>query len=156
MSVSTQSAFFNSIQANFIVGHPVLKSSPVHLDGVLIQSPSVTNLTATGAVTAASILGGLLKAAPTANPSTYTLPTAADLIAAFATANMPLAVGDMFTVNVQNTGAANGALFAVGVGITAGNAIETIPARKSAVLTFRVTNITAGAQAITLYSAVSA
>jgi hypothetical protein len=155
-NISAHSSFVNTLQARCIVGNSAVQSSPLHISGATIGHPHISTLTATGNVAAASLFNGLLSVAPTANPSTYTLPASLAVLAAFASAGVTLVTGDVFEVKVQNTGAANGALFAIGADIVAGTALETIPARKSALLIFRVVDATAGSEAVTVYQLVSA
>jgi hypothetical protein len=155
-NISVQSSFVNTLQARSIVGFSSTQSSAMHASGPIVGNPTVTNLAATGSVAAASLVNGVLVAAPTANPSTYTLPASAAVLAAFTAAGTPLITGDVFEVRVQNTSAANGALFAVGADIVAGNTLETIPLRKSALLIFRVDDATAASEAVTVFQMVSA
>lgn len=149
---SVQSAFVNTLQARAVVGNSATQSSALHVSGPIIEHPAVGVLTVTGNVSAASLFNGFLSVAPTVNPSTYTLPSSAAVVAAFAAAGTPIVAGDMFEVAVQNTSGANGALFAIGADIIAGTALEPIPAQKSAVLVFRVISATS----LTVYQLVSA
>lgn len=155
-NISVQSSFINTLQARVIAGAGLVQSSPLRVSGAVVGHPAVTALTATGNVAAASLFNGLLSVAPTANPSTYTLPASAAVLAAFTAAGVSLSVGDVFETKVQNTGAANGAQFAIGADIIAGTALEPIPARKSALLVFYVNNVTLGAEQLSVYQLVSA
>lgn len=154
--ISVQSAFSNTLQARAIVGSSAIQSSALHVSGPIIGHPNRTTLTATGAVAASSLVNGNISFAATANPSTYTLPASVAVLAAFSAAGMPLVTGDVFEVSVQNTGGVNAGLFAIGADIVAGTALESIPARKSAILIFRVVSSASGSEAITVYQMVSA
>lgn len=149
---SIQSSSVNTLQARSVVGGSLNASSILHVSGPIVGHPTVSALTATGAVPASALPNGFLVATPTANPSTYTLPTPAQIVAAFAAAGNALVVGNVFEVKVQNASGANGALFAIGAGMISGTALETIPARGSAILIFRVISSTS----ITVYQMVSA
>lgn len=139
-----------NLQAHCVAGNPGIASSPFHIRGTSLGHPTVTAFTIAAVVPAAALINGFLTLAPNAPGVTYTLPTAVDLVAAFVTSGSPLAIGDVFEVKFQNTLAVT-CLFAVGVGIVAATALETIPSRRAGVLIFRVT----GAAALTVAQSIS-
>lgn len=156
-SADYQHSFQSSIlQARAVLApaSPLTPSSSLHIEGVIVGHPHVTSMTATAGVTPASLVNGVLSVTPA--PSTYTLPAAEDILAAFVTAGTPLITGNSFEVSILNLSAANAAtISAGGVGLTAGNSFEPIPARKSGKLIFVCTNATVDSEAFTVFLMVS-
>ena len=156
MSSITSEPFAPTMEVTTITGNPDISSSIFHVRGASLGRPRVTTLGATGTVSAGALVNGFLKLAPTANPSTYTLPTAAQIVAAWISYGCPLKVGDVFEVRFQGTVAVNAAAFAMGANLTAANSLENPPARTSGVLTFRATNVSSATEAFTVALSVSA
>lgn len=104
----------------------------------------------TATLTAAQLLGGFINSAP-AGAITLTLPSAANMVAGVSGP----AVGDAFMCVVENTaGAANSITLAAGGATLRGG--TTVAQNKAALLFILLTNVTAGAEAYTVYVSVGA
>lgn len=116
------------------------------LPNTITDKLTQTALTGTATVTAAQLLTRVLDGTPTA-AATYTLPTAALLVAAIPGA----AVGDSFTFIVNNKSAgANTITLASGAG---GTDDGTLTVAQNVIRTFQIiiTNVTAASEAYFLY-----
>jgi hypothetical protein len=121
--------------------------TPYSLPG--IKAEATVSITATLTVT--QLLNGFVNSAP-AGAITLTTPTAAAIVAAMKGAK----VGDSFECVIENTsGGANAITLAAGAGVTlrGGTAVAQ---NKAAILKGVLTNVTAAAEAVTLYSVVGA
>lgn len=103
-------------------------------------------LNATGVLTAAMVVGGIVTST-TAAAVTATTDTAANIVAAFPHS----AVGETKEVMVVNTGA-NAFTLAAGAGVTLVAGAAAIAATSSRIIKFRFTNVTLAAEAVTLYA----
>jgi hypothetical protein len=130
MSSITQSDIFHSVQARAVVSSPASTSSSILASGTVIENPTVTSFTATCSVPAAALVNGFLRFKPTAGPSTYTLPTAAEILTAFEDAGTALRNGNSFEVKVQSdmpaATPARSSILVLGANTVAGNSIEPI------------------------------
>lgn len=115
--------------------------------GLLPQQMGLVEPTATATLTAAQSFNGIIRGVPTA-AATYTTATAAAIIAAI---GGDCAVGTTYTLVVLNASAgANTITVAGGTGVTV-SGVATVAQNASKVFLGRVTNVTAGSEAITLY-----
>jgi hypothetical protein len=118
---------------------------------VAVSAPVPAEITTAGAVTltAAQIMASFLKADPSGAARTYTLPTAALLVAALKKAH----VGQRLVFQIQNTAdAAETITVAEGAGGTAdGDSTLTAAQNNSTKFMIVLTNVTAAAEAYTLY-----
>lgn len=127
------------------VYHSPRGSSP----GLTGGKSEVTQST-TATLTAAQLLAGFINSAP-GGAITLTLPTAANLVAGCKGCK----VGDSFETAIENTsGGANSITLAAGGATLRGG--TTVAQSKSAVLKVLITNVTAAAEAYTVYSVVGA
>lgn len=118
----------------------------VALRGAVVEKTTQTALTDTATVTAAQLLTKVLDGTPTA-AATYTLPTAALLVAAMPGA----AVGDSFTFIVNNkSSGANTITVAAGSGGT-GDGGLTVAQNKIKMFFVIITNVTASSEAYFVY-----
>ena len=103
--------------------------------------------TATATLSAANSYNVIIRGVPTA-AATYTTATAADIVAAIGS---DCAVGTTFMVVVLNASAgANTITVAGGTDVTV-SGVATVAQNASKVFLGRVSNVTAGSEAITLY-----
>ena len=115
--------------------------------GLLPQQMGLVEPTATATLTAAQSFNGIIRGVPTA-AATYTTATAAAIIAAI---GGDCAVGTTYTLVVLNASAgANTITVAGGTGVSV-SGVATVAQNASKVFLGRVTNVTAGSEAITLY-----
>lgn len=114
--------------------------------GRLNTVPSLTVETDTATLTAAEVLTRWIDGTPTA-AATYTLPTAALLVAAIA----GVAVGDVIDLHINNM-AASALTITLAAG-TGGSADGTLTVAQNVIRRFviRFTNVTAAAEAYTVY-----
>ncbi len=115
----------------------------------LVEQTTVTVDSTAGnlTITAAMIVGGILRRDPNGSARTDTTDTAAALVAALPNA----AVGDTIHFYLINTAdAAEAITLAGGTGVTVTNAGQTIAQNEAAHLIFRFTNVTASSEAATL------
>lgn len=128
-------------------------SLPLGVNWVLGSGTPFTSAPgATLTLTAANILTGIC----TINPSTgntTTLDTAANMVAALNNSSAGAVVGDIFDVLIINSSAANAITVAAGSGGTfdTNNANRTIPISTSKEFLIRLTNVTPGSEAYTIY-----
>jgi hypothetical protein len=118
----------------------------ISLKGTILDEMTQTALTNTATVTAAQLLTKVLDGTPTA-AATYTLPTAALLVAAIPNAR----VGDSFFFVVNNKSAGNNTItVAAGDG---GAADGTVTVAQNVIRAFLViiTNVTSGSEAYFVY-----
>lgn len=118
----------------------------IRASGASLEKVTQTALTNTATVTAAQLLTKVLDGTPTA-AATYTLPTAALLVAAISGA----AVGDSFEFVINNkSGAANTITVAGGSG---GTADGTLTVAQNVIRKFKIiiTNVTASSEAYFVY-----
>jgi hypothetical protein len=121
--------------------------TPYTLPG--IKAEATVSITAT--LTAAQLLNGFINSAP-AGAINLTLPTAALIVAAMKGAK----VGDSFECVIENTsGGANAITVLTGAGVTLRGG-AAIAQNKAAILKGVLTNVTAAAEAVTVYSVVGA
>ncbi len=115
--------------------------------GLLPAQMGLAAPTATATLTAANSYNTIIRGVPTA-AATYTTATAAAIVAAI---GGDCAVGTTFKVVVLNASAgANTITIAGGTDVTV-SGVATVAQNASKVFLGRVTNVTAGSEAITLY-----
>ena len=115
--------------------------------GLLPGNMGLAAPTATATLTAANSYNTIIRGVPTAT-ATYTTATAAAIVAAI---GGDCAVGTTFMVVVLNASAgANTITIAGGTDVTV-SGVATVAQNASKVFLGRVTNVTAGSEAITLY-----
>jgi len=115
--------------------------------GLLPGQMKLAAPTATATLTAANSYNVIIRGVPTA-AATYTTATAADIVAAIGS---DCAVGTTFMVVVLNASAgANTITVAGGTDVTV-SGVATVAQNASKVFLGRVSNVTAGSEAITLY-----
>lgn len=128
----------------------LLVSGQILAGGILSALTTVTTLTTAGneTYTAAQLLGGLILRNPNGGPRTDTTATAALIVAAIPGA----AVGQSFEFVVRNTaGAAETITVAGGTDVTI-SGTATITQNNTKLFLAVLTNVTAGAEAVTVYS----
>lgn len=115
--------------------------------GLLPQQMGLVEPTATATLTAAQSFNDIIRGVPTA-AATYTTATAAAIIAAI---GGDCAVGTTYMLVVLNASAgANTITVAGGTGVTV-SGVATVAQNASKIFLGRVTSVTAGSEAITLY-----
>ncbi len=115
--------------------------------GLLPGQMGLAAPTATATLSAANSYNTIIRGVPTA-AATYTTATAADIVAAI---GGDCAVGTTFMLVVLNASAgANTITIAGGTDVTV-SGVATVVQNASKVFLGRVTNVTAGSEAITLY-----
>ena len=115
--------------------------------GLLPGQMGLAAPTATATLSAANSYNTIIRGVPTA-AATYTTATAADIVAAI---GGDCAVGTTFMLVVLNASAgANTITVAGGTDVTV-SGVATVVQNASKVFLGRVTNVTAGSEAITLY-----
>jgi hypothetical protein len=115
--------------------------------GLLPGNMGLAAPTATATLTAANSYNTIIRGVPTA-AATYTTATAAAIVAAI---GGDCAVGTTFKVVVLNASVgANAITIAGGTDVTV-SGVATVAQNASKVFLGRVTNVTAGSEAITLY-----
>jgi hypothetical protein len=115
--------------------------------GLLPGQMKLAAPTATATLTAANSYNVIIRGVPTA-AATYTTATAEDIVAAIGS---DCAVGTTFMVVVLNASAgANTITVAGGTDVTV-SGVATVAQNASKVFLGRVSNVTAGSEAITLY-----
>jgi len=127
---------------------PVTSSGTLNND---LQFTSTAAETVTVTLTASEFIGGLIVGTPAAAVN-YTLPAAADVVTALKAAGKPPAVGSTFRVIIQNASAnpADVITIVAGTGNTlAGTA--TFGDGLAHEIVYRLTNVTAAAEAATAY-----
>ena len=154
MASATQAAKFSHyMSANCLVPTSTSSGDPLRCAGALIETPNVTTFLATGPIAASALPNGFFLLNPGA-ASVLTLPTAAQIVAAFTAAGNPLSVGSSFVVRVQNVSTAFAVKFAP---TTATNGVIPMRADLGTITTaaycggllyFIATNVTSGAEAI--------
>lgn len=116
-------------------------------DRIKLDAAAAGNVTAT--LSAAAMLGGILTTAPSGGAINLTTPTAALIIAADVATGAP-AVGNGFYFYIINTDGTNAATLVAGTGVTLVGAAATA-ANTSSRFYVRYTNVTSGAEALTIY-----
>lgn len=125
----------------------------LRVGGVTVTRLTTANVTTAGNVTytAAQLLGGRITRDPNGAGRTDTTDTAANIVAAIASA----AVGDTFDTIVENTAdAAEAITLAAGTGVTLerlDGTGATIAQNGSAILRTVLTNVTASSEAVSIY-----
>jgi hypothetical protein len=100
------------------------------------------------------LVDGMYNFNPTSGSRTLTTPTAAELISGIASTGLGTAeVGDTFSVVFINGNASNSYTVTFGTGITylGGGTTRSVSNASTRTVYFRITNITSGSQAITVY-----
>ncbi len=144
---------FTTITANAIT--EATSGQGINFNKQTFQLRTATTYTATGSitVTAAELAGGLLVAATSTATTTFTLPTAAQIVT-----QTGATAGTTFEFVVVNNGASNGTVtVAVGSGITASdfpgtNTLTRTGSATVGVAVFRITFITTSAAVLTRIS----
>lgn len=141
---------------NVVPGRSGAITVGAHLAGTArIANITWTNHTATGNVAAAELVGGGLGNTGASGNIVLTLPSAANVIAAFADTGVDAFVGMTFTVPVTCF-AAHSTTISASSSITFDNAAASVvvSSQKSASFLFRVASITVGAESIVVDSIV--
>jgi hypothetical protein len=144
LGVPPQSSTVNhTLVCNTLIQNGTKANSTIRSSGGLLFHPTQTTLAdGNQPIPAAAIANGFVSI-PSSGANTYTIDSAANIVARFTAIQTPLAVGDWFTVQVQNTNQAAGTvILAAGANVALAQT-TTIAARASALLIFRVTSITA-------------
>ena len=118
----------------------------VIVDDELVSRRTQTAKTATATLTAANVITGIIDGTPTA-AATYTLPTAADLVAGIA--NCKVGSSFFLVVNNKSTGA-NTITVAAGSGGT-GDGTLTVAQNVIRAFLIIITNVTASSEAYYIY-----
>jgi hypothetical protein len=115
--------------------------------GLLPGNMGLAAPTATATLTAANSYNTIIRGVPTA-AATYTTATAAAIVAAI---GGDCAVGTTFMVVVLNASAGDNTITIAGGTDVTVSGVATVAQNASKVFLGRVTNVTAGSEAITLY-----
>lgn len=107
---------------------------------------------ATVTITAANLLTGIITFSPTA-ANTATFDTGANIVAAVNGISAGAVVGDYISCLIINGNATNGITLAAGTGgsFDTNQATRTIPINTSKWVIIRITNVTPGSEAYTIY-----
>ncbi len=120
-------------------------------EGIVISNSDATVINTAGSVTltADNLRAGLLLCDPNGAARTYTLPTAALLVAAISDA----VVGTQFELNIRNTADANGEWITLAAGANCTLSPTTIQIGEKAMKSFivRLTNVGSGTETYTVY-----
>ena len=148
MTSTVQSAKFGHyLSANYLIPTSSNSGNPLRCAGALIETPHVTTVLATGTLAASALPNGFLLLNPGA-PTALTLPTAANIVAAFTAAGNPLIVGNSFVVKFQNISGGSAVTFSSGAGLTPLRADSVvIAASKGGLIYFVATNVSTGTEA---------
>lgn len=149
MASATQAAKFSHyLSANYLLPTSSSSGDPLRCAGAFIETPNVTTVLSTGTLAASALPNGFLLFNPGA-ATTLTLPTAANIVAAFAAAGNPLAAGNAFTVKFQNVNSTYAVTFATNTGLVPLRADSVvIAATKGGMLHFIANNVTSGTESV--------
>lgn len=147
--MTTVAKFFHYVSANCLASTSSDCGATIRCVGKYIETPSVTTIISGGTATlsASALPNGLLLFNPAA-ALTLTLPTAANIVAAFEAAGTPLSAGSSFVVKFQNVSPTYRVTLAAGT-LTPMRADEvSIAAGRGGLFYFIATNVTTGAEAV--------
>jgi hypothetical protein len=133
-----------------VFGKTMMNNSSVVLPSCYTISP--TTLLNGATITAADILNGFVAAVDVSN-STFTMPTAASLLTALNNISYSPQIGDTFDFAVNNSTGGNTIALTGNTGVTMyGNTTQAVSYPYNLRIFVRLTNVTVGSAAYTVYS----
>lgn len=94
--------FSHYLTANTLVPtNPSSTGAPLRCTGMLMETPNVTTYLASGTIDASALVNGLLIINTSGESIELTLPTASQIMAAFAAAGLNLSMADSFSTKFQ-------------------------------------------------------
>ncbi len=156
MATFNNAALINEANLDQAIANSRTRASTSNPLGVNWIDGSGTPVTATpGATvttTAANLLTGIITYSPSA-ACTVTFDTAANIVAAVNAISAGAVVGDYVSTLIVNGNGTNGITLAAGTGgsFDTNQATRTIPVNTSKWVIFRLTNVTPGSEAYTIY-----